>query len=105
MAFKDYEDFSNTVGTTTGNVINSHFQNNYLANSGLSTTTIAAIKLGDSVLSNANCRYQHQNWMQENNCFNPDKLTIVGVGNKSEVLPQLSELGPLRKFHFKERIV
>lgn len=79
MAFKDYKDFSNTVGTTAGNVINSHIQNNYLANSGLSTTAIAAIKLGDSVLSNANCRYQHQEWMQENNCFNPDNVHASAI--------------------------
>ncbi|MBN1307243.1 MAG: insulinase family protein [Chitinispirillaceae bacterium] len=38
-------------------------------------------------------------------CFDPEKLIIVGVGKRSEVLSQLSRFGTPKRFHYKERLV
>jgi zinc protease len=37
-------------------------------------------------------------------CFDPDKMIIVGVGKRSEVLSQLSSFGKVKLFHYKDRL-
>jgi zinc protease len=37
-------------------------------------------------------------------CFNPEKLVIVGVGKRSEILEQLCTFGKVQTFHYSEKI-
>jgi predicted Zn-dependent peptidase len=37
-------------------------------------------------------------------CFNPEKMIIVGVGKKSEVLSELSSFGTPKQYHYKDLI-
>jgi zinc protease len=37
-------------------------------------------------------------------CFDPEKLIIIGVGRKTEVVSQLARYGTPRQFHYKERL-
>ena len=98
MVFKDYEDFSHTVGSTVGHMVNSHIQKDFIANSGLSTTAINALKLGDAILSNASCRYEQQNLMSE---FNPDNVhtSAIYCSNLTglQAIPTFSKIQEIEK--------